>query len=147
MAGNAPKARVSDDSDYGLPVFAVVAIVLLFSAAFVVFMLVQKNGGETFSEVFFKLDSVPKEVFSGKAFSFAFSVNNREGQTVRYDFEVLSGGKTLDFGSFSVASGALKTREVSIALDRQGNQKVSVRVSYDSGGKKSQEIFFWADVA
>ncbi|MBI4053386.1 MAG: hypothetical protein HY394_05110 [Candidatus Diapherotrites archaeon] len=132
------------DSD-ALPVFAVVTVVLLFSVAFLVFMLAQQRGSEPFSEVFFRLDSLPEKVNAGEDFSFAFAVNNHEGQSIKYDFEVLSEGKILEFGAFSVAPGGSKEKPVSIRLGAAGKQKVSVRVSYASGGKKEQEIFFWVE--
>ena len=128
-----------------LPVFVVVTVVLLFSAAFLVFMLAQQRNSEPFSEVFFRLDALPEKVNAGEDFSFAFAVNNHEGQSIKYDFEVLSDGKILDFGSISVAQGGSKEKPVSIRLGAAGKQKVSVKVSYVSGGKKEQEIFFWVE--
>jgi len=128
--------------------FTGILIVLVIVLGAMSFSLILTKKPEAFSQVFLDQESLPKTVVSGEEFSFSFFVENNEGLSQNYSYEVWAEGVKKKSGQISLENNERKQVNESIAFSQNYSDKQKVLIKlFKQDSFNPYTLWFWVQVS
>lgn len=123
----------------------IITIAVIFALLSTTFINLKRKPEESTELYFSNHLTLPRQIETGKSYSFEFTTNNIEYKELRYIYEVTVSNNevnsTISLGEFVLSPGQIKTVPINFIFSSPFKRmKVTVKLV-----NKNQEINFWVD--
>lgn len=138
----------ADSQKTDLFLFTGILIVLVIVLGAMSLSLIFTKKTESFSQVFLAQETIPAQVSAGENFSFSFFVENNEGKTTNYSYEVWAEGAKKKTGNISLQNNERKQINESISFTNSYSEKQKVLLKvFSKDSSQPYTLWFWVSIS